>query len=210
MKKLFFSVAGLAVVLAGSVSLQAQTLYMNPAASGNLTGTAEWATTLNGTYNQNWVDGNDMYFDPTVTASYTISANMTTAGTITMGNTSGSTAYTVTLNTSGNNTISFTNITFLNTAAGDALYYKGPTLPGGSFSVNGRGTFYLSGTPSSSFAGNITVTSGSGASQSASLVFTNAGYLGNNTNIILNGGAIGVNSQLTLNNGSAGRLAGGL
>ena len=64
MKKLFL-LLGLAVVLAGSASLQASTLYMNPGFGGNLTGTADWSNTLGGPYNTTWVDGNDMYFDPT-------------------------------------------------------------------------------------------------------------------------------------------------
>ncbi|MEI6033273.1 MAG: PEP-CTERM sorting domain-containing protein [Verrucomicrobiae bacterium] len=187
MEKLFFAVAGLAVVLAGSASLQAQTLYMNPAASGNLTGTAEWATTLNGTYSQAWTDGNNMYFDPTgATTNYTISANITTAGTITLGN-SNSTANIVKMNASGNNTISFANITFLDLTASDTLTYYGPTLPGGSFSVNGRGVFQLSGTPSSAISGTITVNSASGANQNAQILFSNSVYSGTSTHIALNG-----------------------
>ena len=136
------------------------------------------------------------------TTNYTINSNITT-GTITLGSTSGSTANTtVKLNASGTNTISFNNITFGNTAATDTLYYYGPTLPGGSFSVNGRGTFYLAGTPSSSISGTVTLNSGAGAGQGTQILINKTGYLGNTTNIVMTGTS-GANATFTLNDGSA-------
>ncbi len=179
------------------------TLYMNPAATGNLTGTNVWATTLGGTYNQQWADSNNMYFDPTgTTTSYTINSNMVTGGTITLGNTSGGTQQTVRLNSSGN-TVSFTNVTFLDTAATDTLSYYGPTLPGGSFSVNGRGVFQLIGSPSSTFSGTITANSGtSGASQNAQILVSSNGYSGTGTHIVLNGTNNNSQAQLSMPGGT--------
>lgn len=198
----------LLAVLAASVPitpvLSQSTLYMNPAASGNLTGTNVWATTLGGTYDQTWSDGNNMYFDPAANTGYTINANIITGGTITLGNTS-TNAQTVTLGASGANAVSFTNVTFLDTVATDVLRYNGPTLPGGSFSVNGRGVFQLNGTASSAFSGTITANSGtSGSGQNAQIFVsgTSTNYFGSGTHIVLNGTNNNSQAQLALAGGS--------
>ena len=198
-KKPLLALIGFAAALAAT-TLNAQTLYMNPAATGNLTSNAVWSTTLGGTYDQSWSDGNNMYFDPTgAITAYTISANMTTAGTITVGSTS-NTSQTIRLNSSGN-TVSFTSVTFLDTVATDTLGYYGPTLPGGSFSVNGRGVFQFSGTPTSTFVGTITANSAAGSGNNTQINFSNNSYSGTGTSISLNG-QNNSNAQLAFTGGT--------
>ncbi len=223
MKKILLTVLTASGVI-GSGFAQT-TLYMNPATAGtNLTGTSIWATNLGGTYDQTWANGNNMYFDPTTNSQYGISASIVTGGTITIGNTTAG-AQEVRLNDLSTNAVSFTNVTFLDTSASDSVRYNGRSLPGGSFSVNGRGNVTLgNNTPTSALNGTITVNAGAGISNSAQISpFT--GYLSTNTAIVLNGqsssslatltldaakvstiGSLSGNTYTTINSGNSGGL----
>lgn len=190
-----------ASALAGSALAQS-TLYMNPAYAGNLTTFAVWATNLGGTggfYTQPWSDGNNMYFDPTNTSAfnYTINANITTGGTITVGN-SNTNAQIVSLNASSTNTIWFTNVTFLDTVSSDQLKYAGPTLPGGDLTVSGKGSFQLTGTPTASISGTITLNT------NATLLIANSGYVGTNRRVIMNGS--GSSTQFQIGGGTTATI----